>query len=116
MSAGTLNAYHSILEKNRSRMAKEHRELMKRKEAADASSQRRAELSTLRSFRSRSQNSKYKARTPCLSEGEVGAIKRNLMHSFLTEDMAGMLRTKNLEAATAQLAVYLLNYPPPAKR
>src|SRR3954464_6002186 len=28
-------------------------------------------------------------------------------------DTAGMLQPKNLEAATAQLAAYLLNYPPP---
>src|SRR4051812_34585656 len=37
VSAGTLNAYHSILEKNRARLAEEHRELIRRKEAADTS-------------------------------------------------------------------------------
>src|SRR4051812_48935149 len=30
----------------------------------------------------------------------------------MTMDIAGMLRPKNAEAATAQLAAYLLNYPP----
>src|SRR4051812_41465120 len=86
---------------------------MKRKEAADASSQRRAELSTIKGSGSCSHNSKYKARTPRLSEGEVEGITRNLTHSFLTMDTAGMLRPKNPEAATTQLAAYLLNYPPP---
>src|SRR4051812_2066260 len=86
---------------------------MKRKEAADASSQRRAELSTIRGSGSCSHNSKYKARTPRLSEGEVEGITRNLTNSFLTMDTTGMLRPKNPEAATAQLAAYLLNYPHP---
>src|SRR4051812_38805904 len=86
---------------------------MRRKEATDASSQRRAELSTIKGSRSCSHNSKYKARTPRLSEGEVEGITRNLAHSFLTMDKAGMSRPKNPEAATAQLAAYLLNYPPP---
>ena len=40
--AGTLSAYHSILERNRVRLAMEQAELDRRKEAADISSQRRA--------------------------------------------------------------------------
>src|SRR4051812_20126940 len=68
VSTCMLNSYHSILEKNRARLAEEYRELIWRKEAADALSQRQAELSTLKGSGSRSHNSKYKARTPRLSE------------------------------------------------
>ena len=103
----------STLEKNRAILAKEHTELIKRREAADASSQRRAELSAIRSSGSRSHNSRYKPRTPRLSEAQVEGITRNLTHSFMTVDSAGLLRPKNAEAATAQLAAYLVGNPPP---
>jgi hypothetical protein len=40
VSVGTLNAYHAILEKNRSRLAKEKAELDLRQQVADLSSER----------------------------------------------------------------------------
>jgi hypothetical protein len=49
VSAGTLNAYHVILMKNRSRLAKEQADLDQRQQAADLSSKQRRELSSLRS-------------------------------------------------------------------
>jgi hypothetical protein len=46
VSAGTLNAYHIILEKNRSRLDKEQADLDRRWQAADLSSKRRRGLSS----------------------------------------------------------------------
>jgi hypothetical protein len=40
-SAGTLNTYHTILEKNHDQLSKEHNELDRRRQAADQSSERR---------------------------------------------------------------------------
>lgn len=112
VSAGTLNAYHSILEKNISLLNKEHIELIRRREAADASSQRRAELSAIRSSGSHSLNSRYRPRIPRLSEADAAGITRDLASSFMTVDTAGLLRPKNAEATTAQLAAYLVGNPP----
>ena len=113
-SAGTLSAYHSILEKNRVRLQKEQAELDKRRAAADESSQRRANLSAHGSIGSRSLNSrnKHRPRIPRLSERDVAGITQNLSSSFMTMDSAGLMRPKTAEGATVQLVVYLVSNPP----
>ena len=112
VSPGTLNAYHSILERNRVRLATQEAERERRKQAADASSQRRAELSALPSVGSHSRSSKYHPRIPRLSERDVADIKQNLNSSFMTMYSAGLMRPKIAEGAAVQLAAYLVGNPP----
>jgi hypothetical protein len=72
VSQGTLNAYHAILEKNRVRLAKEQAELDRHRRAADLSSERRAELSSLGSIGSKSnqpRNKYHPAHPAPLEEG-----------------------------------------------
>ena len=113
-SPGTLNAYHSILEKNRVRLQRAEAELEKRKAAADASSERRGNLPPGGSTGSRSLNSRnvHRPRIPRLSERDVAGITRNLSSSFMTMDSAGLLRPRTAEGATVPLAAYLVKNPP----
>ena len=114
VSQGTLNAYHSILERNRVRLAKERAELDRRRREADLSSERRADLSSLGSIGSKSNQhrGKYRPRIPRLSERDAADITSNLSNSFMTMDTAGIIRPKTAEGAAAHLAAYLVNNPP----
>jgi len=111
-SPGTLSAYHSILERNRVRLAKLEAELEKRRQDADTSSLRRAELSELPSVGSHSRGSKYRPRIPRLSERDVAGITQNLNNSFMMMDSVGLMRPKTAEGAAVQLAAYLVGNPP----
>ena len=115
VSAGTLNAYHVILEKNRVRLAKEQADLDRRRQAADLSSERRRGLSSLGSAsRSNQGTGRFRPRIPRLSEADAREITSNLSNSFMTMDTAGMIRPKTVEGATANLAAYLINNQPTA--
>ena len=68
VSAGTLSAYHVILEKNRVRLANEQADLDRRRQAADLSTERRRGLSSLGSASRSNQGSRrYRPRIPRLS-------------------------------------------------
>ncbi|KAK1611749.1 hypothetical protein QYE76_035422 [Lolium multiflorum] len=107
-SVGTLNAYRSILEKNRERLSKEQATLERRLSAAEQSSERRRGS---RGSASRSSQGigKHRSRLSRLSEDDAREITSNLTKSFMTTDTAGMLRPKTVEGATAILTAYLIN-------
>jgi hypothetical protein len=110
VSAGTLNAYHAILEKNRSQLANERADLDRSRQAADLSSEQRRELSSLgRASKSNHAPSRYRPCIPRLSEEDTREITSNLSNSFLTMDSTGILRPKTVEGATAHIAAYLIN-------
>ena len=111
---GTLHAYHRILEENRRRLARERQVLDQRRAEADASSERRANLSNRASANSR--GSRYRPRIPRLSEDDAANLTRNLSNSFITMDSAGVPRPKTKEGAAAHLAAYLINNPPAPER
>ncbi|KAK1612083.1 hypothetical protein QYE76_035756 [Lolium multiflorum] len=110
-SVGTLNAYRSILEKNREHLSKEQATLEKRLSAADRSSERRRG-----SQGSASRNTqgvgKHRSRMSRLSEDDAREITSNLTKSFMTMDTVGMPRPKTVAGATANLAAYLINQRP----
>jgi hypothetical protein len=110
-SAGTLNAYHVILEKNWDRLAKEQNDLDRRRQVADQSSERRRGQPSHGSS-SRSNQGRFRPRIPRLSEDDAREITSNLSNSFMTTNTAGMIRPKTAEGATANLAAYLINHPP----
>jgi hypothetical protein len=107
VSQGNLNAYHSILERNRVRLAKEQAELDRCWRAADLSSERRADLSSLGSI-----DSKSIERASRVSQRGMQPIShRTSPNSFMTMDTAGIIRSKIAEGAAAHLAAYLVNNP-----
>jgi hypothetical protein len=107
-SVGTLNAYRSILEKNRERLSNEQAILERRLLAADQSSERRTGS---RGSASRSSQGvgRHRSRLSRLSEDDAREITSNLSKSLMTTATAGMLRPKTVEGATANLAAYLFN-------
>ncbi|KAK1663306.1 hypothetical protein QYE76_051465 [Lolium multiflorum] len=110
-TVGTLNAYRSILEKNRERLSKEQATLEKRLSAADRSSERRR-ASQGSASRSTHGGGKHRSRMSRLSEDDAREITSNLTKSFMTTDTAGMPRPKTVAGATANLAAYLINQRP----
>ncbi|KAK1616993.1 hypothetical protein QYE76_022510 [Lolium multiflorum] len=109
-SVGTLNAFREILDKNRERLSLEQNTLEKRLRAAERSSeQRRGSRGS--ASRSSQGAGKHRSRLSRLSEDDAREITSNLSRSFMTTDTAGMLRPKTVEAATANLAAYLINAP-----
>ncbi|KAK1604027.1 hypothetical protein QYE76_027700 [Lolium multiflorum] len=110
-TVGTLNAYRSILEKNRERLSKEQATLEKRLSAADRSSERRRGSQGSAS-RSTHGGGKHRSRMSRLSEDDAREITSNLTKSFMTTDTAGMPRPKTVAGATANLAAYLINQRP----
>jgi hypothetical protein len=110
VSADTINVYHAILEKNRSWLAKEQADLDRRRQAADLSSKRRRERSSLGSAsKSNQAPGRYRPRIPCLSEVDARETKSNLSNSFMTMESSGILRPKIVEAATVHIAAYMIN-------
>ncbi|KAK1628815.1 hypothetical protein QYE76_003130 [Lolium multiflorum] len=109
-TVGTLNAYRSILEKNRERLSKEQATLEKRLSAADRSSERRGSQGS--ASRSTHGGGKHRSRMSRLSEDDAREITSNLTKSFMTTDTAGMPRPKTVAGATANLAAYLINQRP----
>jgi hypothetical protein len=107
-SVGTLNAYRTILEKNRQQLSNEQATLERRLLAADQSSERRGG-SRGSASRSSQGAGKHRSRLSRLSEEDAREITSNLTKSFMTTDTAGMLRPKNVEGATANLTAYLIN-------
>jgi hypothetical protein len=70
-------------------------------------------LSSLGSASRSNQGSRrFRPRIPRLSEADAREITSNLSNSFITMDMAGMLRPKTVEGVTANLAAYLINNQP----
>ncbi|KAK1662699.1 hypothetical protein QYE76_050858 [Lolium multiflorum] len=110
-TVGTLNAYRSILEKNRERLSKEQATLERRLSAADRSSERRRGSQGSAS-RSTHGAGKHRSRLSRLSEDDAREITSNLTKSFMTTDTAGMPRPKTVAGATANLAAYLINQRP----
>ncbi|KAK1669586.1 hypothetical protein QYE76_057745 [Lolium multiflorum] len=110
-SVGTLNAYHSILEKNREHLSREQATLERRLSAAERSSERRR-ASQGSASRSTLGVGKHRSRLSRLSEDDAREITSNLTKSFMTTDTAGMPRPKNVAGATANLAAYLINQRP----
>ncbi|KAK1603321.1 hypothetical protein QYE76_016673 [Lolium multiflorum] len=110
-TVGTLNAYRSILEKNRERLSKEQATLERRLSAADRSSERRRGSQGSAS-RSTHGGGKHRSRMSRLSEDDAREITSNLTKSFMTTDTAGMPRPKTVAGATANLAAYLINQRP----
>ncbi|KAK1651703.1 hypothetical protein QYE76_069508 [Lolium multiflorum] len=106
-SVGTLNAYRSILEKNREHLSREQATLERRLSAADRSSERRR-ASQGSASRSTHGAGKHRSRLSRLSEDDAREITSNLTKSFMTTDTAGMPRP----GATANLAAYLINQRP----
>jgi hypothetical protein len=107
-SVGTLNAYRTILEKNRQQLSNEQATLERRLLAEDQSSER---WGGSRGSASRSSQGagKHRSRLSRLSEEDAREITSNLTKSFMTTDTTGMLRPKNVEGATANLTAYLIN-------
>ncbi|KAK1662933.1 hypothetical protein QYE76_051092 [Lolium multiflorum] len=110
-SVGTLNAYRSILEKNREHLSREQATLERRLSAAERSSERRR-ASQGSASRSALGAGKHRSRLSRLSEDDAREITSNLTKSFMTTDTAGMPRPKNVAGATANLAAYLINQRP----
>ncbi|KAK1679249.1 hypothetical protein QYE76_040097 [Lolium multiflorum] len=110
-TVGTLNAYRSILEKNRERLSKEQETLERRLSAADRSSERRRGSQGSAS-RSTHGAGKHRSRMSRLLEDDAREITSNLTKSFITTDTAGMPRPKTIAGATANLAAYLINQRP----
>ncbi|KAK1649711.1 hypothetical protein QYE76_067516 [Lolium multiflorum] len=110
-SVGTLNAYRSILEKNREHLSREQATLERRLSAAERSSERRR-TSQGSASRSALGAGKHRSRLSRLSEDDAREITSNLTKSFMTTDTAGMPRPKNVAGATANLAAYLINQRP----
>ncbi|KAK1695364.1 hypothetical protein QYE76_012061 [Lolium multiflorum] len=110
-SVGTLNAYRSILEKNREHLSREQATLERRLSAAERSSERRR-ASQGSASRSALGAGKHRSRLSRLSEDDAREITSNLTKSFMTTDTAGMPRPKNIAGATANLAAYLINQRP----
>ncbi|KAK1695929.1 hypothetical protein QYE76_012626 [Lolium multiflorum] len=110
-SVGTLNAYRSILEKNREHLSREQATLERRLSAAERSSERRR-ASQGSAPRSALGAGKHRSRISRLSEDDAREITSNLTKSFMTTDTAGMPRPKNVAGATANLAAYLINQRP----
>ncbi|KAK1660440.1 hypothetical protein QYE76_048599 [Lolium multiflorum] len=110
-SVGTLNAYRSILEKNREHLSREQATLERRLSAAERSSERRR-ASQGSAPRSSLGAGKHRSRISRLSEDDAREITSNLTKSFMTTDTAGMPRPKNVAGATANLAAYLINQRP----
>ncbi|KAK1660943.1 hypothetical protein QYE76_049102 [Lolium multiflorum] len=110
-SVGTLNAYRSILEKNREHLSKEQATLERRLSAADRSSERRRGSQGSAS-RNTQGTGKHRSRLSRLSEDDAREITSNLTKSFMTMDTAGMPRPKTVAGATANLAAYLINQRP----
>jgi hypothetical protein len=108
---GTLNAYRSILEKNREHLSKEQASLERRLSAADRSSERRRGSQGSAS-RNTQGAGKHRSRMSRLSEDDAREITSNLTKSFMTTDTAGMPRPKTVAGATANLAAYLINQRP----
>jgi hypothetical protein len=105
VSAGTLNAYRTILEKNRCRIAKEQANLDRCWQAANLSSEQRRELSSLGSTsKSNQAPGRYDPCIPHLSEVDTRDITSNLSNSFMTMDSVGILRSKTVKGATAHIA------------
>jgi hypothetical protein len=98
-----INAGHTILEKNCVRLPREQVELDRRRRAADLSSERRADLSSLGNIGSKSNHhrGKYRPHIPRLSERDATDITSNLSKSFMTMDTAGIIRPKTTEGAAA---------------
>ncbi|KAK1665120.1 hypothetical protein QYE76_053279 [Lolium multiflorum] len=107
-SVGTLNAFREILDKNRERLSLEQTTLERRLRAAERSSEQRRGSAS----RSSQGAGKHRSRLSRLSEDDAREITSNLSRSFMTTDTAGMLRPKTVEAATANLAAYLVNQQP----
>ncbi|KAK1680819.1 hypothetical protein QYE76_041667 [Lolium multiflorum] len=110
-SVGTLNAYRTILEKNREHLSKEQATLERRLSAADRSSERRRGSQGSAS-RNTQGAGKHRSRMSRLSEDDAREITSNLSKSFMTTDTAGMPRPKTVAGATANIAAYLINQRP----
>ena len=111
-------AYHQLLKQQQDLLRKQKEDLDRRKEAADLSSIRRVQLSSMRSFASRNTVTgapKRCARVPDLNDQDRDDITRNLGEHFIEVDpVAANLAPKTPEAAFAATAAYILANPPPA--
>jgi hypothetical protein len=97
VSQGNLNAYHSILERNRVRLAKEQAELDRCWRAADLLSERRVDLSSLGSIGSKSNQlrDKYRTRIPRVSERDATDITSNLSKLLHDDGYRGHHQVQN---------------------
>jgi hypothetical protein len=105
VSTGTLNVYHTILERNWVRLANEQADLDRRRQAADQSSERRRALHGSAS-RNNQGPGRFQPRIPRLSKADDREITSNLSNSCMTMHTAGMVRAKTVEGATVNLAAY----------
>jgi hypothetical protein len=87
-SAGILNAYHTILERNRERLSNEQANLERRRRSADQSSERHR-ASHGSASRSNQGLGRHRLRVPRLLEEDARKITSNLSNFFMTMDTAG---------------------------
>jgi hypothetical protein len=103
-------AYHHILQQEHTRQTKLQADLEARKEHADASSQRRAQLSSLHSSSARTP--KQRSRLQNMHENERRELSTSLDSSFMMVDTAGNLMAKMVEGAVIAATTYLLANQP----
>ena len=106
--------YQKLLFRRQEFLRKEAEDLKRRKEEADASSIRRAQLSSMRSSQSRNTvtgRSKTQSRLPNLSAQDRVDLTRNMTDIGLDP---AHLASKTPEAGLQAAAAYLLANPPPA--
>ena len=108
-----LMAYHNLLHQQHARLAAAQAELDKRKQLADASSERRARLSSLHSSASQHNSAgrvpKRRSRVQHLPEDDMLELSKSLDSSFMTVDSAGDLMAKTPQGALIAATTYLLS-------
>ena len=110
--------YQKLLSQQQDLIRKEKEDLERRKAAADASSIRRAQLSSMRSSASRNTVTgapKTRSLLPNLTARDRDDLTQNMGNRFIEVDLATPnLAPKTPEAGFQATAAYLLANPPPA--